>query len=258
VATNKQSFKSVIIMAKRVIAYDDEPALRKQLEGVFYTLRADFNLVATFPNAKLVLDDIKTHKPDIVLLDIDMRETNEDGLLALYAIKNKYPNQIVMMLTTFDDDEKIFNAICLGADGYMLKSDFVNHLPHEVMRRSLNIILSDGAYLTPAVARKILSLFRDKGISTKINKVVERFKNMISKPNKPIDPNMEYKLKPIQLDILTEIVAGKNSKKIAESLKMPENTVNHHIKGIYRELEAHSRAAVVRKAIEEKLVLLKN
>ena len=245
-------------MTKQVIAYDDEPNMRKQLENVFYTLRADFTLASTFPNAINVLVDIRKYKPEIILLDIDMRENNEDGLIALYEIKKLYPNQKVMMLTTFDDDDKIFNAICLGADGYMLKSDFVNYLPHEVMRRSLNIIFSDGAYLTPAVAKKILYLFRDASIGVKIEKIINRFKNLINKPITQKKSEMEYNLKEIQFLILESIVAGKKSSEIAEEMNMPENTVNHHIKGIYRELEVHSRAQAVRKAIKEDIVKIKN
>ncbi len=244
-------------MAKQVIAYDDEPAMRKQLDNVFHTLRTEYNLVSSYPNAIDVLAHIEQHKPDIVILDIDMRENDEDGLIALYEIKRDYPNQKVMMLTTFDEDDKIFNAICLGADGYMLKSDFVKNLPHEIMRRSLNIVFSDGAYLTPAVAKKILYLFRDASIGIKINNIVERFKKLISQPKKQQLKNMEYKLKDIQVQILEGIVAGKKSSEIAHEIEMPENTVNHHIKGIYRELEVHSRSQAVRKAIEESIVKIK-
>jgi DNA-binding NarL/FixJ family response regulator len=245
------------MIAKQVIAYDDEPALRKQLENYFYTLRAEFNLLATFPNGSTVVDNIRVFKPDIVLLDIDMRENAEDGLMALYTIKQKYPQQKVMMLTTFDDDDKIFNAICLGADGYMLKSDFVHLIPQEVLRRSLNMILTDGAYLTPAVAKKILHLFRDVKVGDKIQKVVGRFTDLFSQTKKK--PNvMTYQLKDIQLQILEQIVAGKSSPQISREMSMPENTINHHIKGIYRELEVHTRAHAVRKAIEERIVTLEN
>jgi DNA-binding NarL/FixJ family response regulator len=245
------------MIAKQVIAYDDEPALRKQLENYFYTLRAEFNLLATFSNGSTVVDNIRVFKPDIVLLDIEMRENAEDGLMALYTIKQKYPQQKVMMLTTFDDDDKIFNAICLGADGYMLKSDFVHLIPHEVLRRSLNMILTDGAYLTPAVAKKILHLFRDVKVGEKIQKVVARFTDLFSQTKK-IPNVMTYQLKDIQLQILEQIVEGKSSPQISRDLEMPENTINHHIKGIYRELEVHTRAHAVRKAIEERIVTFEN
>lgn len=244
-------------MSKQVIAYDDELSMRTQLTNVFRALRNEYDLILTFPNAVDVLTHIKQYKPHIILLDIEMRENEEDGLIALYEIKSKYPNQIVMMLTTFDNDDKIFNAICLGADGYMLKSDFIKNMPIDVMRRSLNIIFSDGAYLTPAVAKKILHLFRDATIGVKVQKIVDRFKNLISQPKKIQRNDMAYQLKPIQIQILEDIVAGKKSSEIATERDMPENTINHHIKGIYRELEVHSRAQAVRKAIEESIVKIK-
>jgi DNA-binding NarL/FixJ family response regulator len=247
-------------MAKKVIAYDDEPSLRKHLESIFYPIRQEFNLAATFPHAEDVLRHIETYKPDIILLDIEFKEQDDDGLIALYNIKKRFPEQHVLMLTTFDHDEKVFNALCLKADGYMLKTDFVNNVAHEFMRRSLNIILSGGAYITPSIAKKILLLFQDNSIGTKIQTVVERFKNIFSQSNRPKKHNdmAIYNLKPIQIEILEDIVAGKTTPKIAQERGIPENTINHHIKGIFRELEVHTRAQAVSKAIEERIVKIKN
>jgi len=85
------------------------------------------------------------------------------------------PDIKVMMLTTFDVDDKVFNAICLGADGYMLKTDFASQMPHEAMRKSLRTIFEGGAYLTPSVAKRILNLFSDATIADKIKKVSSFF-----------------------------------------------------------------------------------
>ena len=244
-------------MSKIVIAYDDDPGMRKQLERVFFSIKTYYHLEASFPNPSRILEQVASYKPDVVLLDIDMRDNEDDGLIALYEIKRNDPEQKVMMLTTFDHDEKIFNAICLGADGYMLKTDFVDNMPHEVMRRSLNIIFSDGAYLTPAVAKKILYLFRNPGIGLRAEKIVDRFKNLFTQSKNTTASKMKYNLKPIQIEILELLVAGKTTPQIAEEKGMPENTVNHHIKGIYRELEIHGRADLVRKAIQEKVIILR-
>lgn len=244
-------------MKKKVIAYDDEAALRKTLEGVFSALKTDFELVATFPNATDVLWYIETHQPDAILLDIEMRENDEDGLLALHAIKRQYPNQKVMMLTTFDNDDKIFNAICLGADGYMLKTDLIDQVPQIVMRQSLNTLFADGAYLTPAVAKKILLLFRDTHIGDKIQQVVTRFTNIFNQSKKTKPSNMTYKLTKTQQLILEQIVDGKTAMQIAKERNVSENTVCTHIKAIYQELEVHTRGEAVKKAFEEQLVKLK-
>ena len=244
-------------MNKKVIAYDDEAAIRKTLVGVFGVLKADYELVATFPHANDVIAHIKTYQPDVILLDIEMRENEEDGLLALHAIKKQYPNQKVMMLTTFDNDDKVFNAICLRADGYMLKTDLIDHIPQVVMRQSMNIIFSGGAYLTPTVAKKILHLFQDSGIGEKIQKVVARFTNIFNQSNNPKPLNMAYKLTKTQQFILEQIVEGKTAVQIAKAQGVSENTIFTHIKAIYQELEVHTRGEAVRKAYEERLVKLK-
>lgn len=244
-------------MNKKVLAYDDEDVLRKQLENLFYALRADFTLAATFAHAALVLEHINTYKPEIILLDIDMRQNEEDGLIALYEIKKHHPDQKVMMLTTFDNDDNVFNAICLGADGYMLKSDFINHIPQEVMRRSLNIIFSGGAYLTPTVAKKILHLFRDVNLGNKIQTVVTKFTNIFNQSKNPKQKNMAYKLTQTQEIILEGIAEGKTAIQIAKERSVTENTVYTHIKAIYQELGVHTRGEAIRKAIEERLVKLK-
>ena len=159
-----------------------------------------------------------------------------------------------MMLTVFDSDDKIFKAICLGADAYMLKTDLIEYLPHEVMRRSLNIIFSDGSYLTPSIAKKILILFRDLTIPDKIQNTIERFKKLFTQSNKLDMDNMEYKLSPTQIAILEDIVNGMKSSEIAQRREISENTVGTHIKAIYKKLEVNSRAKAVKKAIEERII----
>ena len=84
-------------MGKTVIAYEDEPALRTQLENVFYALREEFSLLDTFPNPKNVVDHLSDYKPDIVIMDIQM-DGEDDGLFALCRIKNTDPKMKVMML----------------------------------------------------------------------------------------------------------------------------------------------------------------
>jgi DNA-binding NarL/FixJ family response regulator len=239
-------------MVKTVIAYEDEPALRKQLENVFYALREEFSLVGSFSEPNQVLDHLLIYKPDIVIMDIAMND-DDDGLTALNKIKNTNPDVRVMMLTTFDVDDKIFNAICLGADGYMLKTDFSSdQLPHEAMRKSIRIILEGGAYLTPSVAKRILNLFSDQSIAEKINKVKERFQAIFKRDSilNQVTPGLTR----MQTVVLQKIIDGKSTAEIARELDLKENTINSHIKGIFNILEVHSRAKAIRKALEEKWV----
>lgn len=234
-----------------VIAYEDDPALRKQLESIFYTIRDEFDLVATFPNPLDVLKDILVYKPTVVLMDLQMLE-EDDGLVALYKIKQSEPSIKVMVLTMFDADQKVFNAICLGADGYMLKTDFSSYMiPHEAMQRSLQTILDDGAYLTPSVAKQILKQFSDISIADRIQDVKERFKLFFQKPESQ-KVRKKSGLTQMQSVVLQGIIDGKTGPQIAKELDLSENTIKTHIKAIYQSLGVHSRALAIKKAVENR------
>lgn len=240
-------------MAKIVIAYEDDPALRKQLESVFYALREEYNLIATFPNPIGITAELNLYKPDVVLMDLQMLE-EDDGLVALYKIKQTAPSIRVLVLTMFDADQKVFNAICLGADGYMLKSDFSSYqMPHEAIRRSLKTIFEGGAYLTPSVAKQIMKLFSDQSLAEKMKRVKDRFQAIFQK-----EPGgAKYSasgLTKMQTLVLEKIIDGKTTAQMAREMELSENTVNSHIKAIYSTLEVHSRALAIRKAIENKWV----
>jgi DNA-binding NarL/FixJ family response regulator len=197
------------------------------------------------------------YKPDVVLMDIQMLE-DDDGLVALYQIKKQSKNTKVLMLTMFENNDNVLNAICLSADGYMLKSEFsTREIPHEALRKSLRVLFEGGAYLTPVIAKKILSLFSDESLLEKIAKVKDRFKEILTNRSSAKEKNTEYKLTPKQFIVLKKIVEGKSTEEIGAEMTVTENTVNTHIKAIFRELEVHSRAKVIRKAIEEKIIDLK-
>lgn len=239
-------------MGKSVIIYEDEPLLRTHLQNVFYTIRDEFHLLDSFPDADDVLSHLNTFQPDVIIMDIQMKG-HDDGLYALYKIKNAGVHTKVMMLTTFDADEKVFNALCLGADGYMLKTDFSSYtFPQEAIRKSLNTIFNGGAYLTPSVAKQILNLFASQSIADMVDKVKRRF-NTIFKNESNIK-NVIARLTEKQLIVLKEISEGKTTTEIANELQISENTVNTHIKAIYGVLEVHSRAKAIKKAIEFRLV----
>ena len=245
-------------MVKKVIAYDDNEELLNQFNSIFYTLRQEFQLEATFTDASHVLVHLDKYKPDVVLMDIQMLK-DDDGLVALYEIKQHAKDTKVLMLTMFENNDNVLNAICLSADGYMLKSEFsTKEIPHEALRKSLRVIFEGGAYLTPAIAKKILHLFSDESLTDKIKKVKDRFKAILSSRSNPQEKSTDYKLTKTQGIVLEKIVEGKTTEEIAGEMEVTENTVNTHIKAIFRELEVHSRAKVIRKAIEEKIIELKS
>ncbi len=238
-------------MFRKVLAYEDDPALRKQLESVFFSIRKEYHLLATFPNATGIMDELNQYQPDVVLMDLQMLE-DDDGLVALYKIKQTMPQIKVLVLTMFDADQKIFNAICLGADGYMLKTDFSSHqLPHLAMRKSLATIFDGGAYLTPTVARQIMKLFTDQSITERIKKVRSRF-HLIFQKDAARKTFREAGLPRMQSAVLEKIIDGKSTSEIAGELEISENTVNSHIKAIYATLGVHSRAMVIKKIMQHK------
>ena len=240
-------------MTRTVIAYEDDPALRKQLESIFYSIKEEFNLLASFPNPLGLTTELTLYKPDIVLMDLQMLE-DDDGLVALYKIKQTVPTIKVMVLTMFDVDQKVFNAICLGADGYMLKSDFSSYsLPHEAIRRSLRTMYDDGAYLTPSVAKQIMKEFSDITVADRIQKVKDRFQHFFQQPS-AINKLKAPGLTKMQAQVLQGIIDGMTTTQMAKSMELSENTINTHIKAIYNSLGVHSRALAIKKAIENRWI----
>jgi len=238
-------------MSRKVIAYEDDPALRNQLENVFFSIQKEYQLIASFPNPLGILEEVKLYQPDVVLMDLQMLQ-EDDGLLALYKIKQTTPDVKVLVLTMFDADQKIFNALCLGADGYMLKTDFSsNQLPHMAIQKSLETIFGGGAYLTPSVARQIMKLFTDQSIAERMKRVKDRFQLMFQKDSRGLTYR-EAGLPRMQTAVLEKIIGGMSTAQIANELDISENTVNSHIRAIYGTLGVHSRAMVIKKVMEDK------
>lgn len=233
---------------KKVIVFEDEPELQKQYRSIFATLKQEYELKAIYNNCKDIVNIIRRDQPDAVLMDIQMPEV--DGLQGLFLVKSNFPDIKVLMLTLFDADDKILDAIHLEADGYMLKKEFLSKtiMPHEVIRRSLRVVFEGGAYLTPVVAKKVLRLLT-RNTTTRLGQILQIFH-----PKK--EKEMAYDLSEQQLKVLELLVAGKTSLQIGEELGITENTVNTHIRRIYDKMQVHSRAAAIKKAIKEQIVKL--
>jgi DNA-binding NarL/FixJ family response regulator len=185
----------------------------------------EVELIAVFPNAQSVLEDVRQCKPDVVLMDIDMPFVN--GIDALKQIRVTYPELPVIMLTVFEDNENIFNAICAGASGYLLKKNF------DQIVVAVKDVLAGGAPMTGAVAKKVLSLF--------------------PKPS-AVQKEDETILSPREHDILNLLMKGYSYKMIADELNITLETVRSHIKKIYKKLQVNSATEAIYKASKEKLV----
>lgn len=169
------------------------------------------------------------HNIDVILMDIDMPVLN--GIEATEIIKNKYPHIKVIMLTVFDNDENIFNAIKAGADGYLLKEVEPNTLYEGIIDT-----LNGGAAMNPSIALKTLKLLR----------------NPIDLDNKKEEEII--KLSAREIDVLEQLSKGLNYINIAENLFLSPATVRKHIENIYTKLQVHNKLEAVQKAKKNNLI----
>lgn len=211
-------------MAIKVLVYDDNEALRTSIEALIMA-EDDFQLVAVMPNAETVETDVKQFHPDVVLMDIDMPVVN--GVLAVKTIRQFNQQLPVIMLTVFDDNENIFNAICAGASGYLLKQYATEEIPG-----AIRTVMAGGAPMTGSVARKVLQMV------PKATNAEQEKSNLSDK----------------ETAILQLLVKGYSYKMIASELGISIDTVRFHIKKIYDKLHVHSATEAVSRAIRDKLV----
>jgi DNA-binding NarL/FixJ family response regulator len=211
-------------MAIRILIYDDNEALRKSIETLINE-EPGMDFMAGIPNAETVEIDINELKPDVVLMDIDMPQVN--GVEAVKRIRKIRPELPVIMLTVFEDNENIFNAICAGASGYILK----RFAAGEVINAIRNV-LSGGAPMTGTVAKKVLQML----------------------PPAQSVSEEKYHLTKKETAILEYMVKGYSYKMIAAELGNSHDTIRYHIKHIYEKLHVHSATQAVSMAIRDKLV----
>jgi DNA-binding NarL/FixJ family response regulator len=212
-------------MKTRVVIFDDNPQRRDGLKMLINSMGA-MDCTGCFEDCRNVLQHIEETTPDVVLMDIDMPYVN--GIEGVKLIRTKYPDLKVLMQTVFEDDDKIFSAICAGADGYILKQ--VSPLK---LIEAITEVVEGGAPMTPTIARKVLQLF---------NKNYQL-------PNK-----MAFQLTKRELEILGLLAKGYSYKMIATECGISYPTVNSHISNIYSKLQVESVGGAVSKAIKEGLV----
>jgi len=212
-------------MAIKVSVYEDNTAL---LESLSYLIRgtAGFELCAASPVAVNVLADCKDNCPDIILMDIDMPEMT--GIEATRLVKKDFPDVNIMMFTVFEDKDKIFEALCAGATGYLLKKT-----PSAQIIESIEELYHGGSPISSGIARKVLEYF-SKQTSSEKQKL--------------------YQLAQRELDILKRLVMGDSYKMVADTCNISIGTVHSHINSLYKKLHVNSKSEAVVKAMQEKLV----
>jgi DNA-binding NarL/FixJ family response regulator len=200
-------------------------AIREKL-SFFEDIQIKFS---AFNGAELLTKLNENHNIDILLMDIEMPILN--GIEATAIVKQKYPHIKVIMLTAFDNDENIFNAIKAGADGYLLKE--VN--PTD-LDKGIRETLKGGAAMNPSIALKTLKLLR----------------NPINFDTKTDED--EIKLSTREIEVLEQLSKGLNYNQIADNLILSPSTVRKHIENIYTKLQVHNKLEAVQKAKLNKLI----
>jgi DNA-binding NarL/FixJ family response regulator len=208
----------------RILIYEDNKDLR---EGMSFLLQATHGLflAGAFGDCRNIERELSEHQPDVILMDIDLPGIS--GIEAAALVKSISPQVQVLMLTVFDDEDRIFQAIRNGASGYLLK-----HTPPSEIIDAIFDVCRGGSPMTANVARKVLQFFQQ---------------NSRPKTN-------DYRLSPREMDILRGLMRGFSYKLIADDLGISIDTVRSHIRNIYDKLQVNSKTEAILKAIRERLV----
>ena len=208
----------------RVALCEDNEAFRESLMQ-FIEDSPGFTVVCTCSSAINIIELIGRHKPDVILMDIDMPGMN--GIKATELVKSHFPEINVLILTVYEDDQKIFDAILAGATGYLLKKT-----PPARILESISEVQQGGASMSASIVKKVLSFFNQK---------------------EAVETN-DYTLSQREITILKCLVNGDSYKMIADHCDISIGTVRSHINNIYKKLHINSKSEAVAKAIKERLV----
>lgn len=208
----------------KVAIFEDQQILRDSLQ-LLISGTAGYTVVCHQANGKNAAKLCQQYAPDVVLMDIDMPQVN--GLEALEDIRSACPDCKVIMLTIYDDQDQLLQALSLGAHGYLLKST-----PPSQLLDAIQQVVDGGAPLSPGIARKILNFFSKY----------------------PTPEPERVTLTQREKDVLFKLAEGYSYKMIAAALEVSIDTIRSHIRKIYRKLQVHSVAEAIHKAMEHGLL----
>ena len=210
--------------AVKVAIVEDHREFREYLAALINGTEG-LKCTGRFRSVEEALDRIGAAVPDVVLTDIGL--PGMSGIEGIRLLKERYPKMLLLTLTVYDDDERIFDALCAGASGYLLKKTQPARLVESVKEAT-----QGGAPMSPEVARRVLRLFRE-----------------IRPPDRA-----DYNLTPHELRILRLLVEGHNYKTAAAKLGVATSTINFHLQNIYQKLQVHSKTEAVAKALRNRLI----
>ncbi len=208
----------------KVAIIEDHDAIREGI-GFLINSTSGYELVGKFGSMEEAIAQIPKNLPDVILFDIGL--PGMSGIEGARILKDRYPDMSLVALTIYSDDDRIFEAICAGASGYLLKKT-----PPVRLIEGLKEAVAGGAPMSPEIAGRVISLFRK-----------------FSPPEKS-----DYKLTPHETRLLKMLVEGHSYKTAAVELNSSINTIGTHMQSIYRKLQVHSKSEAVAKALQERLI----
>jgi DNA-binding NarL/FixJ family response regulator len=208
-------------MLPKIVIFEDNDRLRESL--AFLLKMNNYDVVGDFNQCSEAETITRVYKPDVVLMDIDM--PGETGIKGVSLVKEASPETSVIMYTVFEDDEKLFQCLCAGANGYLLKKT-----PPAKLFDAIQEVLEGGAPMSPSIAQKVLSTFRKKESSN------------------------TYNLTPREIEVLQWLVKGYSIKLIAAEMNLAFDTIRSHLKNIYQKLHVNCGKEAIAKALGERIV----
>lgn len=207
----------------KVVIIEDLRDIREGLAALLNGTEG-YKCVGKFGSMEEALRNIHRDLPDVVLSDIGL--PGMDGIEGVGILKEKYPEMTILMLSVYTDNERIFDALCNGACGYLLKKT-----PPSKLVEALNEAVNGGAPMSPEVARRVITLFRD-----------------VRPPERA-----DYDLTPHEQRLLKLLVDGHTKKTAAAEIGVSVNTVSFHLKRVYEKLQVHSKSEAVAKALRNRI-----
>ena len=203
---------------------DDDPGVRDSIVR-YLTVKGGFVCVGQYGRAQDALDNLPAERPSVVLMDIKMK--GMDGIECVRRLKEKMPDILVIMLTVFEEEDLIFDALMAGAIGYLLKRQ-----PPEQLLEAIHDLLAGGSPMSATIARKVVKLLQRSG-----------------DPGKQTG-GVRLLLSARQREMLDLLAAGEPYKAIADKMDLSIHTVRGYIRRIYEKLQVHSRTEAVAKYLQ--------
>ena len=211
----------------RIVLVDDQMLIRQGIQTLL-ELEADLQVVGVAANGRDALHIVERSQPDVVLMDVRMPEM--DGVAATRQLIERYPMLGVIILTTFDDDEYIFEGLKAGARGYLLKD-----ISSDEMAAAIRTVAAGEALIQPSIARKVVAEFGRLA-------------------NRPTSITLDPPLTERELDVLRGLAAGLSNREIADKLVITEGTVKNHVSNLLGKLDVRDRTQAVLRAQALRLI----